>query len=159
MKIYLSSYWRKNSIFMVALTVIDVVVIAAFCIYYEDYISIIVALLYIILFSCLQVSTLKLLDYVEVKNNQFVMRSVSGRRRCTINSNSLIYYQIVLLIEGTFSKTDFIVLSNQAFPRYQKGKGLAKVCKEVNAQGNQIIMPYNKMSKELFNLKNWHRIS
>lgn len=52
---------------MVALTVIVAVAAAAFCIYYEDYISIIVALLYIILLSCLQVITLKLLDYVEVK--------------------------------------------------------------------------------------------
>lgn len=83
----------------------------------------------------------------------------SGKRKCTINSDTLIYYQIVSLIEGTFSRTDFIVLSDQSFPCYQNGNGLAKVCKEINAKGNQIIMPYNKMSKPLLRLRDWHKIN
>ncbi len=107
----------------------------------------------------MQLNALKLLDYVEVSNNQFIMCSVSGKRKCTINSDTLIYYQIVSLIEGTFSRTDFIVLSDQSFPCYQNGNGLAKVCKEINAKGNQIIMPYNKMSKPLLSLRDWHKIN
>lgn len=57
------------------------------------------------------------------------------------------------------SRTDFIVLSDQSFPCYQNGNGLAKVCKEINAKGNQIIMPYNKMSKPLLSLRDWHKIN
>lgn len=162
MKIYLSNYWRKSSIFIVCLSAIITVATAVFCIQSydeEDYILIIGALFFVILSFCLQLNALKLLDYVEVSNNQFIMCSVSGKRKCTINSDTLIYYQIVSLIEGTFSRTDFIVLSDQSFPCYQNGNGLAKVCKEINAKGNQIIMPYNKMSKPLLSLRDWHKIN
>lgn len=162
MKIYLSNYWRKSSIFIVCLSAIIAVATAVFCIQSydeEDYILIIGALFFVILSFCLQLNALKLLDYVEVSNNQFIMCSVSGKRKCTINSDTLIYYQIVSLIEGTFSRTDFIVLSDQSFPCYQNGNGLAKVCKEINAKGNQIIMPYNKMSKPLLSLRDWHKIN
>ena len=162
MKIYLSYYWRKSCIFTVCLTAIIAFATAVFCIWSydeEDYILIIGALFFILLFAYLQLSTLKLLDYVEVSNNQFVMRSVSGKRKCTINSATPIYYQIVSLIEGTFLRTDFIVLSNQEFAPYQNGNGLAKVYKDANARGNQIIMPYNKTSIPLFSLKDWHKIN
>lgn len=91
-----------------------------------------------------------------VSDNQFVMFSVSGRRKCTIDSNTPIYYQIISLVEGTFSRADFIVLSAQKFSPYQNGNSLVKVCKEVNANGNQIIMPYNKASKPLLSLGDWH---
>lgn len=83
----------------------------------------------------------------------------SGRRKCTIDSDTPIYYQIVSLVEGTFSRADFIVLSAQEFSPYQNGNGLAKVCKEVNANGNQIIMPYNKVSKPLLSLGDWYEIN
>lgn len=153
---------KLRDIFIVCLSAIITVATAVFCIQSydeEDYILIIGALFFVILSFCLQLNALKLLDYVEVSNNQFIMCSVSGKRKCTINSDTLIYYQIVSLIEGTFSRTDFIVLSDQSFPCYQNGNGLAKVCKEINAKGNQIIMPYNKMSKPLLSLRDWHRIN
>ena len=162
MKIYLSNYWRKSSIFTVCLTAIIAVATAAFCIWSyneEDYILIIGALFFILLFACLELSTLKLLDYVEVSNNQFVMRSVSGKRKCTINSDTHIYYQIVSLIEGTFSRATFIVLSNQEFLPYQKGKCLAMVYKDANDRGNQIIIPYNETTIPLFSLQDWHKIN
>ncbi len=142
MKIYLSNYWRKSSIFIVCLSAIITVATAVFCIQSydeEDYILIIGALFFVILSFCLQLNALKLLDYVEVSNNQFIMCSVSGKRKCTINSDTLIYYQIVSLIEGTFSRTDFIVLSDQSFPCYQNGNGLAKVCKEINAKEIKLL--------------------
>lgn len=161
MKIYLSNYWRKSSIFIVCLSAIITVATAVFAskvmmkkIIFNNW-----SIIFVILSFCLQLNALKLLDYVEVSNNQFIMCSVSGKRKCTINSDTLIYYQIVSLIEGTFSRTDFIVLSDQSFPCYQNGNGLAKVCKEINAKGNQIIMPYNKMSKPLLSLRDWHKIN
>lgn len=147
---------------MICLSAIIAIATAAFCIWSydkEDYILIIGAVFFILLFVCLQLSTLKLFGYVEVSDNQFVMFSVSGRRKCTIDSDTPIYYQIVSLVEGTFSRADFIVLSDQSFPCYQNGNGLAKVCKEVNANENQIIMPYNKVSKPLLSLGDWYEIN
>lgn len=76
MKIYLSNYWRKSSIFIVCLSAIITVATAVFCIQSydeEDYILIIGALFFVILSFCLQLNALKLLDYVEVSNNQFIM--------------------------------------------------------------------------------------
>ena len=140
MKIYLSNYWRKSSIFIVCLSAIITVATAVFCIQSydeEDYILIIGALFFVILSFCLQLNALKLLDYVEVSNNQFIMCSVSGKRKCTINSDTLIYYQIVSLIEGTFSRTDFIVLSDQSFPCYQNGKLL---CLTIKCQNRYCVL-------------------
>ena len=80
MKIYLSNYWRKSSIFIVCLSAIITVATAVFCIQSydeEDYILIIGALFFVILSFCLQLNALKLLDYVEVSNNQFIMCSVN----------------------------------------------------------------------------------
>lgn len=147
---------------MICLSAIIAAATAVFCIQSydeEDYILIIGALFFVILSFCLQLNALKLLDYVEVSDNQFVMYSVSGRRKCTIDSDTPIYYQIVSLVEGTFSRADFIVLSAQEFSPYQNGNGFAKVCKEVNANENQIIMPYNKVSKPLLSLGNWYEIN
>lgn len=147
---------------MICLSAIIAAATAVFCIQSydeEDYILIIGALFFVILSFCLQLNALKLLDYVEVSDNQFVMYSVSGIRKCTIDSDTPIYYQIVSLVEGTFSRADFIVLSAQEFSTYQNGNGLAKVCKEVNANENQIIMPYNKGSKPLLSLGNWYEIN
>ena len=79
MKIYLSNYWRKSSIFIVCLSAIITVATAVFCIQSydeEDYILIIGALFFVILSFYLQLNALKLLDYVEVSNNQFIMCSV-----------------------------------------------------------------------------------
>jgi len=52
MKIYLSNYWRKSSIFIVCLSAIITVATAVFCIQSydeEDYILIIGALFFVIL--------------------------------------------------------------------------------------------------------------
>ena len=56
-----------------------------------------------------------------------------------------IYYEILPLVEGTNSKQDFIVLSNLTFKSFQKKGvfGLAKICKLIDANGEQVIMPFN----------------
>lgn len=162
MKIYLSKYWIETHILTVCLAAIIVVATTAFCIWShdkEDYILIIGALFFILLFVCLQLSTRKLLDYVEVRNNQFVMCSVNGKEQCTIHSDDPVYYQIVPLNEGILSKAAFIVLSNQEFAPYPKDCGLIKVHKDIADKGNQIIMPYHQASIPLFCLDKWHAVN
>lgn len=160
MKIYLSKCWIADHISLVCVEVAVVVATVVFCIKYRDadIIMIIGSLAYIGLTYYVQSRVIYLLDYVEVSNNQFTQYSFSGKRKRAVNSDEPIYYQIVPLIEGVYSRADFIVLSNQEFSPYRNGSGLAAVCKEASAKGNQIIMPYNQKSKPLFHLRDWHKV-
>lgn len=160
MKIYLSKYWIADHISLVCVEVAVVVATVAFCIEYRDadIIMIIGSLAYIGITYYVQSRVIYLLDYVEVSNNQFTQYSFSGKRKRAVNSDEPIYYQIVPLIEGVYSRADFIVLSNQEFSPYRNGSGLAAVCKEASAKGNQIIMPYNQKSRPLLHLRDWHKV-
>lgn len=160
MKIYLSKYWIADHISLVCVEVAVVVATVVFCIEYRDadIIMIIGSLVYIGSVSYVQSKTIYILDYVEVSNNQFTQCSFSGKRKRAVNSDEPIYYQIVPLIEGVYSRADFIVLSNQEFLPYRNGSGLAAVCKEASAKGNQIIMPYNQKSRPLLHLRDWHKV-
>lgn len=160
MKIYLSKYWIADHISLVCVEVAVVVATVVFCIEYRDadIIMIIGSLAYIGITYYVQSRVIYLLDYVEVSNNQFTQYSFSGKRKRAVNSDEPIYYQIVPLIEGVYSRADFIVLSSQEFSPYQNGSGLAAVCKEASAKGNQIIMPYNQKSKPLLHLRDWHKV-
>ncbi len=160
MKIYLSKYWIADHISLVCVEVAVVVATVVFCIEYRDadIIMIIGSLAYIGITYYVQSRVIYLLDYVEVSNNQFTQYSFSGKRKRAVNSDEPIYYQIVPLIEGVYSRADFIVLSSQEFSPYRNGSGLAAVCKEASAKGNQIIMPYNQKSKPLLHLRDWHKV-
>ena len=160
MKIYLSKYWIADHISLVCVEVAVVVATVVFCIEYRDadIIMIIGSLVYIGSVSYVQSKTIYILDYVEVSNNQFTQCSFSGKRKRAVNSDEPIYYQIVPLFEGVYSRADFIVLSNQEFSPYRNGSGLAAVCKEASAKGNQIIMPYNQKSRPLLHLGDWHKV-
>lgn len=161
MKIYLSKYWIAGHISLVCLYVVIVVATAAFCIEYRDEENILLIICSLVLIGItyyVQSRVIYLLDYVEVSNNQFTQYSFSGKRKRAVNSDEPIYYQIVPLFEGFFLRADFIVLSNQEFSPYRNGSGLAAVCKEASAKGNQIIMPYNQKSRPLLHLGDWHKV-
>lgn len=161
MKIYLSKYWIAGHISLVCVEVAVVVATVVFCIEYRDeenILLIICSLVYIGSASYVQSKTICILDYVEVSNNQFTQYSFNGKRKRAVNSDEPIYYQIVPLIEGVYSRADFIVLSNQEFSPYRNGSGLAAVYKEAMAKGNQIIMPYNQKSRPLLHLRDWHKV-
>lgn len=118
MKIYLSKYWIAGHISLVCVEVVIVVATAAFCIEYRDEENILLIICSLVLIGItyyVQSRVIYLLDYVEVSNNQFTQCSFSGKRKRAVNSDDPIYYQIVPLIEGVYSRADFIVLSNQEF--------------------------------------------
>jgi hypothetical protein len=138
-----------------------VVATVVFCIEYRDEENILLIICSLVLIGItyyVQSRVIYLLDYVEVSNNQFTQCSFSGKRKRAVNSDEPIYYQIVPLIEGVYSRADFIVLSNQEFLPYRNGSGLGTVCKEASAKGNQIIMPYNQKSRPLLHLGDWHKV-
>lgn len=66
----------------------------------------------------------------------------------SLNLDADVYYEVLPLIEGMYSVKEFIILSNFPFEPYKsrgnkrKLLGLAKVCKEIDVGGKQIIMPY-----------------
>lgn len=135
MKIYLSKYWIADHISLVCVEVVIVVATAAFCIEYRDEENILLIICSLVLIGItyyVQSRVIYLLDYVEVSNNQFTQCSFSGKRKRAVNSDEPIYYQ--------------------------NGSGLAAVCKEASAKGNQIIMPYNQKSRPLLHLGDWHKV-
>lgn len=128
----------------------------------EDYILIIGSLFFIFLFVHMTKRASKLVRYIVEENKQLVMYSFKKKKLSTLNLNSDIYYEVLTLIEGTYSKQDFIVLSNLQFESFQKKDafGLAQICKEVDANGKQIIMPYkNPYIFNLLNVATCHEIN
>lgn len=148
MRIYLSDYWEKNLIVGIAFVFIIVISTIIFCVWShdeEDYILIVGSLAFVLLFCYLISLSLKLIRYVTEENKQLVMYSFRKQKKGSLSLDSDIYYEVLPLMEGTYSRKDFVVLSNKPFASFQKRGvfGLAKICKEIDTTGEQIIAPYN----------------
>lgn len=164
MKIYLSSYWKKSCIFSIIIVSIFIVATIFFCIWShdeEDYILIVASLFFVFLFCYLILISIKLVRYVVKDKQQFIMYSFWNKKLSSLHLETDIFYEVLTLTEGTYSKQDFIVLSNMPFVSYQSNNftGLAKICKSIDKNGNQIIMPYkNQYTINLFDVSAWHKI-
>ena len=93
------------------------------------------------------------------------MYSFPKRKMSSLNLDADVYYEILPLIEGMYSVKKFIILSNLPFEPYKnrsnkrKLLGLAKVCKEIDVDGKQIIMPYkNEYVSNLLNDSTCYKI-
>lgn len=165
MRIYLSNYWKKSCIFSTIIASIIIISTIIFCIWShdeEDYILIVGSLFFVFLFCYLIFMSTKLVRYVVTDNQQFIMCSFRGKRISSLNLETDIYYEVLPLIEGTYSKQDFIVLSNIPFASYRSNNfiGLAKICKSIDKNGNQIIMPYRNLDiTNLSEISTWHKIN
>ena len=150
MKVYLSKYWNKSCIFSVFIISLAIIFTLLFCIAYPDkeiYIS------------------LKLIRYIIEENRQVTMYLFKKRKMSSLNLDADVYYEVLPLIEGTYSVKEFIILSNFPFEPYKsrgnkrKLLGLAKVCKEIDVGGKQIIMPYkNEYVSNLLNGSTCYKI-
>lgn len=163
MKIYLSSYWKRSCWFSTIMIVLILLFTVLFCIWShddEDYILIVGAVLFVLLFCYLTGISMRLVRYVRKENQQLVMYSLCGRKLSSLSLETDIYYEILPLIEGTCSKRDFIILSNEPFMSYQTNRfsGLAKICKSIDTTGNQVIMPYGTPILSNLNISAWHKI-
>lgn len=148
MRIYLSDYWKKNLIVGIIFVFIIVVSTGIFCVWNydeEDYFLIVGSLFFVLLFCYLISKSLTLVRYVTEEDKQLVMYSFRKQKKGSLNLDSKIYYEVLPLMEGSYSRKDFVVLSNKPFASFQKRGvfGLAKICKEIDANGGQIIAPYN----------------
>ena len=146
MKIYLSKYWNNNSIFMLVMIALIIICTVIFCALMpdeENYILVILVALFGALQCFLLSLSLKLVRYVAVEDNFLVMYSFAGKRLSSIDLNSKTYFKIFHLLEGVFSARDFLVISNSYIDLPKKVKGLAELCKLVDANKDQIILPYD----------------
>lgn len=148
MKIYLSEYWIKNCLFTLFLTFAVVTGTVWFCFLYqvkEYYLFIVCVTLYIIIALFLIRTSLLFVRYVVKEGDQMVMYSFRKKRIASLNSDLNIYYEVISLTEGMYSKKEFIILSNMPFKSFQTSGalGLANICKAIDATGDQIIMPYD----------------
>lgn len=164
MRIYLSSYWKKNCVFSIIIVVIIIISTIFFCIWSheaEDYILIACSLFFVVLFCYLLFISMKLVRYVVKDKQQFIMCSFGGKMISSLNLDTDIYYEVLPLTEGTYSKQEFIILSNIPFVSYRSNdyRNLAKICKSIDKNGDQIIMPYgNHDTMNLFDVSTWHKI-
>ena len=115
---------------------------------------------FIFLFWYLISISIKLVRYVIRDNQQLIMYSFRGKKMSSLNLETDVYYEVLLLIEGIYSKQDFVVLSNSPFVPYQASnvRGLAKLCKSIDKNGKQIVMPYNQYVTNYFDSSTWHKI-
>lgn len=164
MRIYLSSYWKKNCISIIIIVSLIIISTTFFCIWSkdsEDYILIACSGFFVILLCDLLLTSMKLVRYVVKDKQQLIMCSFGGKKIASLNLDTEIYYEVLPLIEGTYSKQEFIVLSNLPFVSYgsKDDRKLAKICKSIDKNGNQIIMPYgNHDTMNLLDVSTWHRI-
>lgn len=164
MRIYLSNYWKKNCIFSAVIVSIIIIATVMFCVWShdrEDYILIAGSLFFVFLICYMIFISMKLVRYVVKDKQQFIMYSFVGKKISSLNLETEIYYEVLPLTEGMFSKQDFIVLSNTPFMSYRSNHFicLSKICKSIDKHGNQIIMPYNKQYiTNLFDISAWHKI-
>ena len=147
MSVYLSSYWKKNILVGLVINFMIIISSIVFCAWSndkEDYVLVSCSLFFVLLLSYLMFLSMKLIRYVTIKNQDLIMCSFYGKQISSINLESDVYYEILPLIEGTYSRASFIIISNTPFVSYRERgfTGLMATCKSLDANGNQVIMPY-----------------
>ncbi|MGN0487180.1 MAG: hypothetical protein ACI4GB_08090 [Acutalibacteraceae bacterium] len=164
MKLYLSKYWKDTCMFGFFIILMIIVSTISFCIWShddEDYLLIIGALIFISIFGYLMYVSLKLVRYTITENEKVTMYSFNGNQLCSIDLDKDVYYEVLTLIEGAYSKKKFIIISNERFDPYRKSTdiGLAKICKLIDINKKQIILPYEKPALALIGFATWHNVA
>lgn len=179
MKTYLSSYWNKSCIFTAVLFFVCMIATLIMIGLPEEGIAMSDHLIFLALLICvyilipgylmwLPVFNIKLVRYTVKSGQQITMYSVKAKELAALNLKTDVYYEVLPLIEGMYSTKKFIILSNKPFAAYKSRKlkncygeikGLGAVCKEINKDKTQIIMPYMEqdVSGE-FDVSLWHII-
>lgn len=163
MKFYVSSYWKRCVIFGTAMILAIFISTLIFCAWSrdsEDYILIIGVAILIIIIGYLTVISLKLVRYIKTDGNQMIMYSFCGRRLSSVNLESDVYYEICIMAEGAHKRQNFMIVSNTPFLSYQEYgyNSLSKVCRAIDEQGDQIIIPCEKGVLTDSDIIAWHRI-
>lgn len=160
MKIYLSKYWRKSSLFILCLMVLLVIGLIFFCVWSnnrEDYIMFLCVGWFVFILGCILLCSKRFLTYAIMEKDQIHSYSFFSTKLCTIKTAAPTYYALFSSPQGTSNKK-FIVISNVPFV-YQDTYGVAKVrfIQHYN-MAEQIVLPFDEQVKPLLNLGEWHRV-
>lgn len=141
MKIYLSKYWRQNSLFILCLMILLIGALVFFCIWSndrEDYIMVLCAAWCVFILGCILVCSKRFLTYAIVEKHEIHSYSFFSKKLCTKR---------------------FIVLSNEPF-EYQATYGAAKVrfIQHYN-MAKQMVLPYNEQTIPILNLDAWQKMN
>lgn len=137
---------------MLAMIAFIIVCTVSFCVLLpdkENYILVILSSTFVVLQCFLLSLMLKLVRYVVMEDNFLVMYSFAGKKQAFVDGNSKTYFKIFHLIEGSFSTRDFVVISNSYIDLPKEVKGLAELCKLVDKNKGQIILPYDNPYMEI----------
>lgn len=162
MKIPLSDYWRKSSLFNLCLLIFIVFGTIAFCIWSRDkevYIIVICALPFIIILIAMLLCSRRFLTYVIVEAHQTQAYSFFNKELCSINFDTQVYYSIFKSTEGGIYTKQFIAVSNVPF-KYQPVYGASKI-KFIQHYDlkKQIVMPYNEKIIPFLKLDDWIKVN
>lgn len=162
MKIYLSDYWRKNSLFNLCLIILIIVGTVIFCAWSrdsEDYIMIICSAWFVLVLSSILLCSKRFLTYIIVGTNQVHSYSIFNKRLCTVDTTTPTYYAIFKTSQGFLCVKQFIALSNKPF-QYQPVYGISRVrfIQHYNMKV-QIVLPYNEKTIPLLKLEEWHNVN
>lgn len=163
MRKYLSKYWVRSCSFCILVVLIIVVATIAFCIQSysdEDYILIIDVLFFALVSAYVIRISLIMVRYTKTAGNRLIMYSYRNRISCELFLDQNVYYEIMILVESTSTTLHCVILSNERFDSYQEhGESkLATVCKSVDRNGKQIIIPYDDFAKLLISQPNFFEI-
>ena len=161
MKIYLSKYWRINSLVNFCVMIFIIVGTVLFFVWSndsEDYIMVLAASLYVLILGCILVGSKRFHTYVIVEKHEIYSYSLFSKKLCTITTTNPIYYAVFTTPQG-LNTSKFIALSNEPF-EYQTTYGVAKVrfIQHYNME-KIIVLPYNIQTIPILNLDEWHKIN
>lgn len=163
MKKYLSSYWKRSCLFCVFIIVATIVTTAIFCSWSsdkEDYILILCVSLFILVLAYLMKTILIVIRYTETIDDIILMHIFGKHEAVQISLSSTVYYEVITLIESASTLLRCVVLSNEPFEPYKKVSvlKLMPVCKSIDKNNKQIIMPYDEYSAFLIGQSNFCKI-
>lgn len=163
MRKYLSKYWVRSCAFciLVVLIIVNAAILFCFRSYSgEDYILIIGLLFFALIFSYLLRISLIMVRYTKKIGNRLIMYSHRSSVICQLFLEQNVYYEIMTLTESTSTTLCCVILSNERFDSYQKHgePKLATVCKSIDKNGRQIIIPYDDFAELLLSHSNYFEI-
>ena len=165
MKIYLSDYWRKSSLFNLCSMIFIIISSIFFYFYYwsgdgEDYLIFVLESPGLIALSLVLLNSLRFLRYVIIEEHLFHGYSFFNKKLCTLDTAMPTYYAIFKTTQGFLCVKQFIVLSNESFIFQDNISNMFK--KRFIARYDlkkQIVLPYDEQTIPLLNIEGWHKVN
>ena len=81
-----------------------------------------------------------------------------NKKQCHIYRNKKVYYMIFQCSESVYSRKRFILISNRPFKYNIEEKVFSRKIISYYDIKTQILMPYDKLTSNLFDLANWEKV-